>query len=138
MFKLCHYIKGDNKVCNAAAMRRQIYCYHHLELLRRERRGARTRQRLLQAILEDNPLNSLPAVQRAIERLLDELPLGKLDEKQSRLLLSVLRLMADNIRYAPELAEISLFAARGRRSPRRRVESGAQVLAAEYYACKPI
>ena len=106
MFKLCHYIKDDNKICNAAAMRRQIYCYHHLGLLRRERRIARTRQRLLQAIVDDNPLNSLPAVRGAMERIVDGIDLGLLDKSRSKLFLSLLCLMADNIRHKPELADI--------------------------------
>ncbi len=138
MFKLCHYLKDDNKMCNAAAMRRQIYCYHHLELLRRERRIARTRQRLLQAIFQDNPLNSLPAVQKAIERIVDGMPLDKLDKKRSKVLLPVLSLMADSIRYSPELAESPNLRQEVDIAPGGSVEGGVQILAAEYYACKPI
>ena len=125
MFKLCHYIKDDKKVCNAAAMRRQRYCYHHLEVLRRARRAAEMRQQLLQEILEEHPLSSAPAVATAMERVLDGMSLGRLDKKQSRVILSGLRLMADNIRCAPELAELPFPARKLRSSPERSSESGA-------------
>lgn len=121
MFKLCHYIKDDKQVCNAPAMRRQIYCYHHLELLRRERNSAKARQRLLRAILKENPPNSLPVVQTAMERILNEMDLGRVDKQQSRLMLSLLRLMADNIRHSPELGTPPVLEAiLAQRKPRKR------------------
>lgn len=121
MFKLCHYIKDDKQVCNAPAMRRQRYCYHHLEFLRRERNAAKFRQRLLCAIMKDNPPDSLPAVHRAMERILEGMELGRLDKQQSRLMLSLLRLMAENIRNFPELGTpAALQAMLAQRKPRKR------------------
>ncbi len=102
MFKLCHHIKDDNKVCNAAAIRGQIYCYHHLELLRRERYKARSRRRLLESILKATPPNSLPAVQRAVERIQDAISLGRVDKEQAQLLVSALRFMARNLHHWPK------------------------------------
>lgn len=103
MFKLCNYIKDDKHVCDAPAMRHQRFCYHHLEFLRRQRNSAKARQRMLCAILKDNPPNSLPAVQTVMERILEGMELGRLDKQQSRLMLSLLRLMAANIHNFPEL-----------------------------------
>ena len=123
MFKLCHYIKDDNRVCDAPAMRRQRYCYHHLEFLRRERSAAKARQRMLRTILKKNPPTSLAAVHKAMDGIRNAMDLGHLEIEQSRLMLSVLRLMANNIRDCPELrtpAALQAMLARWR-SPRQRV-----------------
>lgn len=125
MFKLCHFLNDDNKICNAAAMRGQIYCYHHLELLRRERYKARSRRRLMDSILKATPPNDLPAVQRAIERIQDAITLGRVEKEQAQVLVSALRSMARNLRHWPKgLREPPSSWPKARSCPSGRLEGG--------------
>jgi hypothetical protein len=68
-------------------------------------RIARLQRRLLQAIAQENPPTSLPAVRTAMERIVEGLQIGKLDNKQAKLLLSALRLLGRNFCDSPELLE---------------------------------
>lgn len=106
MIKLCHHVKDDKKVCQAVAMRGQIYCRHHLELTRRLQRIAQAKRRSLQRIMTEQPLNSLFAVRRAKERIEEGISLDRLDPETSRVILLGLRLLASTMRSGPkELAE---------------------------------
>lgn len=122
MYKLCHHVKDNRKLCNSPAMRHQQYCYHHLEEIRRQRRIAQAKQRFLRAIVADHPLNSLLAIQQTMERINDGVPLDKLEPKLARVMLSALRLMANNIRDCPEeLADWIAYSQRGAQPETRRL-----------------
>jgi hypothetical protein len=102
MYTLCHHIKDDRKICNCPAMRGKKYCYHRLDLYRREARIARARRRNLQAIVRKDSLNDLAAVETAIQRLRHEIPNGRVEKQVAELVISALRLSARNLRYSPE------------------------------------
>lgn len=110
MFKLCHFIKDNGRVCNAPARRGHEYCRHHLELLKRECRIATARQGLLQAIMKDTSFNAASDVKLAIERIKRGLAAGELPEEQSKVVLSGLRLVANMLRRPRKRNSAGVFA----------------------------
>ena len=104
MFKLCHYINDDNKMCNAVAMRGKHYCRHHLELIPRKMRMARMRRRLLESFLQENPLNSRAAVLMLKHRISEGIPSRRLGKAQMQVMASVFRMLDDSVRDLPASA----------------------------------
>ena len=61
-FRVCQHTKDDGELCRSPAMRKQRYCYFHLEVVRRRRRLAliaRRRELLAESKLHDDRILAL-------------------------------------------------------------------------------
>ncbi len=94
---LCTHIKTNGIACDSPALKRQRYCYFHLdarERAKRQHRAARLQHPFQLPLLED-----ANAIQVAIGDTLNALLAGRIDHKTAGLILYGLQTAAANIRH---------------------------------------
>jgi hypothetical protein len=96
--KLCHHIRENGVLCNAAALRGRDYCYSHLTFRGRRMRAAQQRARSSAWRLELPLLEDLNAVQVGVMQVVDALIDDRIDRHRAGLILYGLQQAANNLR----------------------------------------
>jgi len=99
-FTICHHLKEDGRICQSPAVRGQRYCYYHSEWRLRRMALAQARARGERIWIELPPLEDLRAVQAAVSHVTEAIAARVIDRKDARLLLTSLRLAANNFKAA--------------------------------------
>lgn len=94
----CHHINPAGVFCGAPPVKKRDYCYWHLHEHGRRMKAARARSRSERVILQMPVLDDLHAVQVALMQLGEAIAHQEIDPQSGRLLLSVLRLAASNLK----------------------------------------
>ena len=106
-YRTCKHISDTGRTCASAAVTGYNYCAFHLHHRARLMRIAQYRARRRRLLLTLPPLESMYAVQSALNQLSEAAAAGMIDLKQARFLLSVVRaagqflLHADKWQAAP-------------------------------------
>lgn len=98
VIKLCHHIRENGILCNAAALRDRDYCYSHLTFRGRRMRAAQQRARSSAWRLELPLLEDLNAVQISVMQVVDALIDDRIDRHRAGLILYGLQQAANNLR----------------------------------------
>lgn len=94
----CQHVLTNGALCNAPPLRNRSYCHFHLDLIGRRMRAARARARRQVVPMKMPLFEDLHALQVGLMQLGDAIQHNEIDVQRGRLLLSVLRLAASNLK----------------------------------------
>jgi hypothetical protein len=98
--RYCHHVHANGVLCKAMPLRKRDYCFFHLDQIGRRMKAARARARR-QPVSIDLPLfEDLYSLQVGLMKLADAVQHNEIDVERGRLLMSVLRLAASNLKTA--------------------------------------
>src|SRR5271165_5149504 len=97
-YKTCNYVHDTGYLCQSAAVGGRDYCCFHLRYRGRLMRMAQARARGQHFHLDLPPLENMHAVQSALSQLMEALAADMIDPKRAQLILSALRMAANNFK----------------------------------------
>ncbi len=96
--RFCHHINPAGVFCGGPPVNKRDYCFWHLHENGRRMKAARARARSERVFIHFPVLDDLHAVQVGLMQLGEAINHGEIDHQSGRLLLSVLRLAASNLK----------------------------------------
>ena len=99
-YKTCNFVHDTGYLCQSAAVGGRDYCCYHLRHRGRLMRMAQARARNQQFHLDLPPLENMHAVQSALSQVVEALAADMIDPKRAQLILSALRMAANNFKNA--------------------------------------
>jgi hypothetical protein len=103
-YKTCTHLYDDGHTCNSAAAKERDHCSYHLRYRARLLRIAQYRARGERFDLRLPPLESMHAVQSALQQLVEAVAADMLDLKRADFLLKSLRFAAQSLKHAEQPA----------------------------------
>ncbi len=96
--RFCHHVNPAGVFCGGPPVNHRDYCFWHMHETGRRMKAARARARSERVIIHLPVLDDLHAVQVGLMQLADAIAHREIDPESGRLLLSVLRLAAANLK----------------------------------------
>jgi hypothetical protein len=96
--RFCHHVNPAGVFCGGPPINKRDYCFWHLHETGRRMKAARARARSERVIINLPVLDDLHAVQVGLMQLAEAIAHGEIDHHSGRLMLSVLRLAASNLK----------------------------------------
>ena len=99
-YRTCNFVHDNGYFCQSAAVGGREYCCYHLRHRGRLMRMAQARARSQSFHLDLPPLENMHAVQSALSQVVEALAADMIDPKRAQLILSALRMAANNFKNA--------------------------------------
>lgn len=96
--RICHHVNPAGVFCGGSPVNKREYCFWHMQETGRRMKAARARARSERVFIQLPVLDDLHAVQVGLMQLAEAIAHGEIDYHSGRLLLSVLRLAASNLK----------------------------------------
>ena len=96
--RFCHHVNPAGVFCGCPPVNKRNYCFWHLHETGRRMKAARARSRSERVFIQLPVLDDLHAVQVGLMQLAEAIAHGEIDHHSGRLMLSVLRLAASNLK----------------------------------------
>jgi hypothetical protein len=96
--RYCHHINPAGVFCGGPPLKKRDYCYWHLHENGRRMQAARVRARSERVMFKMPVLDEPHAIQVAVMQLGEAISHKEIEQQSGRLLLSVLRLAASNVK----------------------------------------
>lgn len=96
--RFCHHVNPAGVFCGGLPAKHRDYCFWHMHETGRRMKAARARARSERVFIQLPVLDDLHAVQVGVMQLAEAIAHGEIDHQSGRLMLSVLRLAASNLK----------------------------------------